>query len=298
MWDEKQLTSALRKEIDGPAPAVRTQLSDIVPLGRRRRRIRHVGGVAAAVIALAGVGVLLGVVGPKDTLLNEPALDGPTRPRPPAELDWDRAPLPAHTPYSTWSPGFTAPPPPGREIPAIPMCDMGSLQTVFGHTEIPPELLQRLRRSVQRVARTVEVSGVVADHNAGYHFYRMDVTDSGGVGSVAITATTFAGTPAQAADAQAFEVGNCLPPQRTVRPDGTILQIYSVRPSEPYASLQQTVRVYRPDGIQYSISTHNWGSPDVRPDPRQPSVPKRIGAGRGTLPLTERQLAEAALGVI
>jgi len=43
MLDDEKLIQALRREIDGPAPTVQTQLSDIVPRGLRRRRIRQIG---------------------------------------------------------------------------------------------------------------------------------------------------------------------------------------------------------------------------------------------------------------
>jgi len=56
-----------------------------------------------------------------------------------------------------------------------------------------------------------------------------------------------------AAGRQAFDEGNCAPPQRLVRPDGTVV--------------------------------HNIGSKDMPGG-------KRVGKGRDTLPMTEDQLAQ------
>jgi len=77
-----------------------------------------------------------------------------------------------------------------------------------------------------------------------------------------------------------------------------VLQIYDVAPSDPFASLNQTLRIYLPDGQLYSLSVRNFGSPDFATNREDPRHPHRVGAGRPTLPLTEAQLAELGLAMV
>jgi hypothetical protein len=127
--------------------------------------------------------------------------------------------------------------------------------------------------------------------------YEVDVTDADGTGSIRLDVGDFTGTPLASADEQAFDVGNCVPPKRRVLTDGTVLQLYEVRPSEPFQSLTQVLRIFRPDGELYQVVVQNWGSRDFEPNPDQPQIPTRVGEGRPTLPLTEAQLAEIGLAI-
>ncbi len=127
--------------------------------------------------------------------------------------------------------------------------------------------------------------------------YEVDVTDADGTGSIRFGVGDFTGTPLASADEQAFDVGNCVPPKRRVLTDGTVLQLYEVRPSEPFQSLTQVLRIFRPNGELYQVVVQNWGSRDFEPNPDQPQIPTRVGEGRPTLPLTEAQLAEIGLAI-
>jgi hypothetical protein len=127
--------------------------------------------------------------------------------------------------------------------------------------------------------------------------YTADVSDAGGTGSVVFSVGRFTGDPLTAADGQAYDMYNCQAPKRHVLADGTVLQIYDVAPSDPFASLNQTLRIYLPDGQLYSLSVRNFGSPDFATNREDPGHPHRVGAGRPTLPLTERQLAELGLAM-
>jgi hypothetical protein len=293
MWDEKQLREALREEIEGPAPAVRTQLSDIVPRGLRRRRMRQVGSVAAAVAVVVGLGVATTAFDGRPTSSNEPAL--PTVPNSVgADANWERADLPARSPYRTWAPAETAPPPAGHPKLNTPMCTAEIDEFMnLGRDPIPPEFRQRLKSDLRAVAPSSKV-GEVTDRSRGdIYELAVDVGDSAGMGSVLVAAGSFHGQPLAAADRQAFERNNCQPPKREIRSDDTVLQLYSVVPSEPFQSLTQALVIYRPDGTRVSVVVQNWASTDAVLD-KQSGDYNRIGAGRPTLPLGERQLAQLA----
>jgi hypothetical protein len=127
--------------------------------------------------------------------------------------------------------------------------------------------------------------------------YEFDVSDPDGTGSVRFEIGDYTGTPLAAADKQAFDVGNCEPPKRHVLADGTVLQLYETRVSEPFRSLTQTLRIFLSNGRMYQVVAQNWGSPDLRTNPDEPGSPIRVGRGRETLPLTEAQLAEIGLAL-
>jgi hypothetical protein len=74
-----------------------------------------------------------------------------------------------------------------------------------------------------------------------------------------------------------------------------VLQYYSVVPSEPFQSLTQSLRIYRPNGLVDEIAVHNFGSPDVRRN--DDGSRDRFGKGRPTLPLTVEQLKTIGLAV-
>jgi hypothetical protein len=61
--------------------------------------------------------------------------------------------------------------------------------------------------------------------------------------------------------------------------------------------MTQVLRIYEPDGTLYQLTVRNFGSPDFTPNRTQPETPDRVGAGRASLPLTERQLADLGLAI-
>jgi hypothetical protein len=238
------------------------------------------------------------VLGGKGTALNEPAVSvATTTTTVPVAAGWPEANLPSQTPYGTWAAGETAPPPPGFPQVNIPMCSIGASGDNLGAVAISETFRSRFMATVRTVAAPAKVGELVTMHAPATErkresfTYTADVTDQGGVGSVQVMVGSFTGTPLQAADEQAFAEFNCAPPKREIRPDGTVLQIYAVHPGEPFQTLTQTVVIYQPNGTQYQIRAYSMGSPDVRPDPANPGTVERVGKGRGTLPLTEGQLA-------
>ncbi|MEV4311391.1 hypothetical protein [Actinocrispum sp. NPDC049592] len=296
---EQQLPEKLRAELDAPAPAVQTSLSDIMRRGLRRRRLRQTGSAAVSLAVVAGVGVLAMTLGGKDTRLNQPA--EPTGVATTTAGVWPQANLPEHVPYGTWTPASTAPPPPGFPQVAIPLCDSDTGGWLdFPEAKVPAafgeQVVAKLRAAAPKSSIGVLTPDMPPKASRSYGL-RVDIRDPAGVGSLWIRAGSFTDTPLTQANRQAYAEGNCRPPQRTLLQDGTVLQIYPYRAMEPYQTLTQTLVIYRPDGRLYSISQWSDGSVDVRPDPKQPSMWERIGKGRGTLPLTEQQLAAVGIGV-
>jgi hypothetical protein len=286
--DEKQLIQALRREIDGPAPAVHTQLSDIVPRGLRRRRIRQASSIAAAVSVVVGLGFAATAIDGQP-LSNEPAktpvIEIPTTV--PLTANWSRADKPALEPQSTWTP------PPGQPpIPGIPAT--GRPQCGFAHTQpgpdptpalMAPEDQRLLAESLREVVGpTAEVAPVVVQpESGGGAVYWLNVTGSTGSGSVRVWAYTNPATPLETADYQVYDENVCLPPKRVVRPDGAVMQIYDIRPTNTVVA--QTMKIYLPDHRMYLVMAQNY-LPSAHRGPGEYSITRP-----GPV-LTEYQLAQ------
>lgn len=305
MWDEDTgLGDALRTELaEQAAPPVRGGLAEVVGRGRRRRRTQQVGAALAVAVAVAGTAVVAATLG------------GPTAMPPanrvttsPSDVDWPRADLPALVPYGTWTPGPTAPPPSGRPVEPVPRCASPGLDRTVDKLPATVELQGQMARGLRAVAGAASVGALVVLHlpptRPGtvdaytYYTYTADVTDANGTGSVVFSVGSFTGDPLDAADEQAFDEFNCDPPKRQVRSDGTVLQIYAWQPSEPFQSMTQVLRIYEPGGTLYQVTVRNFGSPDFTTNRAQPESPNRVGAGRASLPLTERQLADLGVALV
>ncbi|WP_367138407.1 hypothetical protein [Saccharothrix sp. HUAS TT1] len=321
MWrDEQELSGALKSEVDGPAPAARTDLADVLKRGRRRLLARRAGATAGVLAVVGAIGFGTVALGDLAAPHSPPAAgnsdgdpDGPAVTTAPAPAsvspEWTVVDLPTRTPYATFTPAWTAPPPPGREIRSIPQCDLGSGSSFTTWLSPRPDesLMGAWATAVAQVASPAQVSGphtrvIPANKAKGpdqvdAHLQWIDVTDDLGTGSVALeVGRSTAATPVAAADDEAFAEGNCAPPRRLVRPDRTVLQFYPVRASEPFQSLLQELRVYTPSGAIYAITLRNFGSPDFRYREEDSSF-DRTGAGRATLPLTEEQLTRIGLAI-
>lgn len=330
MWDD-DLGAALRAELAQQAPpSPRGGLVDAVARGRRRRRRHQLGAALATVAVVAGVTTVVVSVGAPPSGGQDVAATGtsPTGSAS-AEAPWPRADLPARSPHTTWTPAPTARPPAGWPTGPVPRCEIPDvtgrdLDSVRADLSV---LQERVRRTLIAVKGAPPVSrstspsvsppggsSVMLPDGVGLlgelrlpptgpntrdsFTYTLDVADAGGVGSVVLTFGRFTGDPRSAADEQAYDMGNCQPPKRHVLADGTVLQIYDVAPSDPFASLNQTLRIYLPDGRLHSLSVRNFGSPDFATNRNDPAHPHRVGAGRPTLPLTEAQLAEVGLAMV
>ncbi|CCH31261.1 hypothetical protein ABZ816_03195 [Actinosynnema sp. NPDC047251] len=307
MWeDEERLRATLRTEVDGPAPAARTDLADVLRRGRRRVLVRRAGAVAGA---LAVVGVVGGTVALSGLAARpaEPA-SGPdvtTTAPPPPWTTLDRA---ARQPYGTFSPAFSAPPPVDREVKAVPQCDLAfpGPEVSWLHPEPGAAVQNAWSTTTGQVAAPGRASPVHSHlfpanlakrpDSVDGHTRWIDLTDDRGTGSVSLERGSASVPPQAAADAELWAQGNCLPPRRMVRPNGVLLQLYPVRVSEPFQSLTQELRVYAPSGEVYSISLRNFGSPDFRPQADGRAF-DRTGPGRETLPLSEDGLTAIGIAV-
>ncbi|SMC96876.1 hypothetical protein SAMN05661093_03365 [Kibdelosporangium aridum] len=303
MWDEQQLREALREEINGPAPTARTELSDIVPRGLRRRRFRQAGSIAAAVAVVAGVGAVAMTFGGKSAHVNEPAQTSeiPTVLHQPA--GWSRADMPAESPISTWTPKADAPPLPDVPKTGLPRC---SPTTMPGDPDpvpmaMPDAMRGRLMDTLRSVAAPARIGELrIRSNAANSPEYLVDITDDQGTGSIRVWPEQSPVEPLITANAEAFNENNCLPPKRIVTPDGSIAQIYPIRPiyderTHAYADVTQALSVYLPDHSTYRIHVQSWGDKDVSTDT---GVKIKVGPGRKTLPLTEYQLSEIGEALI
>jgi hypothetical protein len=303
MWDEEDLGAALRAELaQRTPPRPRSGLADAVARGRRRRRRQQFGAALAAVAAVAGVATVVVSAGALPSDGQNVAATGTT----PTEAPWPRADVPAHSPHTTWTPAQTAPPPAGWPTEPVPRCEIPDItgRDLDSVRADLPALQQRVWQALAAVADDATVGLLIetklpsTSPNTRQAFtYTADVSDAGGTGSVVFSVGRFTGDPLTAADDQAYDMYNCQAPKRHVLADGTVLQIYDVAPSDPFASLNQTLRIYLPDGQLYSLSVRNFGEPDFATNREDPGHPYRVGAGRPTLPLTEGQLAELGLAM-
>ncbi|MEV0680056.1 hypothetical protein AB0I60_26380 [Actinosynnema sp. NPDC050436] len=306
MWeDEERLRAALRAEADGPAPAPRTDLADVLRRGRRTVLVRRAGAVAGvlALVGVVGVGTvaLSGLAAPPTGPGSGP--DAVTTAPPPP---WTTLAHAARRPYGTFSPAFSAPPPPDRQVRPVPQCDLvrPEREVQWLLTEPDARVQGTWSTAVAEAAAPGQVGPVHAHlfpanpakrpDSRDTHTRWVDVTDALGTGSVTLERGRATVPPEQAADAELWAEGNCPPPRRMVRPNGSVLQLYPVRAAEPFQSLQQELRVYAPSGEVYSISLRNFGTDDFRPQADNRAF-VRTGAGRETLPLSEGGLT--AIGV-
>lgn len=332
MWDEDDLGAALRAELaQRTPPRPHAGLGDAVARGRRRRRRQQFGTALAAVAAVAGVAGVVLVAGALPSGGQDVAATGTTPTA--TEAPWPRADLPAHSPHTTWTPAPTALPPAGWPTEPVPRCEIPDLtdrdldsvradlstlqdqvrQAIAAVTKTPsdPPTIGTTLEGASRIPTPVTAGTTVdlltqlklpstkPNTRDGFTYtYTADVSDAEGTGSVVLTFGRFTGDPLTAANDQAYDMGNCQPPKRHVLADGTVLQIYDVAPSDPFASQNQTLRIYLPDGQLYSLSVLNFGGPDFETNREDTGHPYRVGAGRPTLPLTEAQLAELGLAMV
>ncbi len=295
----RDIEQELRSVADVPVPPSTTELDDVLRRGRRRVYALRAGAAAGVVAVVAGAGFTAFALRAVPTSL-PPALDGPavTTTNTLNKVEpWPTADLPPQVPYGTWQPAASAPPGPGRAVLALPLCEshLGQQAARFEGGPVTPAVAEEFDRAVGLVAGLAVASGpqtaVLRSTavNATSHHRWIDVTDVGGTGSVTITEGTYGGTPLAAADQDAFVHGNCEPPIRQVQDDGTVVQYSSAVPSEPFQSLGQSLRIYRPNGVVVEVVQRNFGSRDFRVNGEGTAF-DRFGAGRQTLPLSDDQL--------
>ncbi|HEX7302058.1 hypothetical protein [Lentzea sp.] len=282
----------LRGALDVAAPPPTTTLDVVLKRGRRRVLAQRAGAVLGVFAVVAGIGV-------GATTLNHAAPPTPADAPDygPATVEhavgWPRVDTPPRTPYRTWSPAPSAPPPAGRPVTDIPLCDMTPSKRPdtldLGAVVLNPEPVAAWLDQARKVLPEVTIGA--ATPNRDRTSYEADVSDASGTGSIRITVGRFTGVPRAAADEALWETGDCLPAQR-LEIGGSVVQLHDVRPFEPFQSLVQSLRVYRVDNALLQVELRNFGSPDyAADDPQNPGASRRTGAGRPTLPLSEEQFS-------
>ncbi|MDX8144035.1 hypothetical protein SK854_18090 [Lentzea sp. BCCO 10_0061] len=282
----------LRGALDVSAPPPTTTLDHVLKRGRRRVFAQRAGATLGMFAVVAGIGIgatTLNHAAPDLTPADQPNTGAATVEHP---LGWPRVDTPPQIPYRTWSPASSAPPPAGRAVVDIPLCDMKAPQQLrsveLGAREVDPETVAAWLDEARKVLPEVTIGAATPDPT--HTSYEADVSDSRGTGSLRITLARFTGTPLENANDALWETGDCQPAQRHVF-DNSVLQLHSVRPYEPFQTLVQVLRVYHKHNTLIQLELRNFGSPDMTPDPKQPGSLQRTGAGRATLPLTEEQFA-------
>lgn len=284
----------LRGALDVSAPPPTTTLDHVLKRGRRRVFAQRAGAVLGVFAVVAGIGI-------GATTLNHAAPDSTPADQPnygPATVEhatgWPRVNTPPQIPYGTWTPATSAPPPAGWPVLDLPLCetkasqrsqklDIGAVK--FNRVPAVDGWLDQARKVLPEVT-----IGAATPQAITHTSYEADVSDSRGTGSIRITVGRFTGTPKAAADDALWETGDCQPARR-LEFGGSIMQLHSVRPSEPFQTLVQVLRVYREDNSVIQLELRNFGSQDYGIDPNPPNAPGRIGAGRPTLPLSEEQFS-------
>lgn len=282
----------LRGALNVSAPPPTTTLDVVLKRGRRRVLAQRAGAVLGVFAVVAGIGI-------GATTLNQAAPDPAPADQPnygPATVEhavgWPRVDAPPQIPYGTWSPATSAPPPAGRPLVDIPLCNIKPSQRPdrmeVGAVAFNIEGVTFWLDQARKVLPEVTIGDVKP--NPTSTSYEADVSDSGGTGSIRITVGQFTGPPRVHADEALWETGDCQPARR-LELGGSIAQLHGIRPYEPFQSLVQVLRVYRVDGSVIQVELRNFGSPDYADDPRSPGTVQRTGAGRPTLPLSEEQFS-------
>ncbi|WNV91512.1 hypothetical protein [Umezawaea sp. Da 62-37] len=274
----------LRAVADFTAPPSTTALDDVLRRGRRRVYALRAGAVAGVVAMVAGAGFATSAL--RSVPAQTQSADGSSTTGAPlrgAPERWRVADLPAQTPLPA-TPNDLAYP--------VPKCSAHwEDQVAELRTALPRQAVaDGVGMVVDKVAGGI---GVVSEPKtavlrpgtpeADYHWW-VDLTDVGGTGSVDVGEGRYPGTPQEAADREAFLYGNCEPPNRMATDDGTILQYTPFIVSEPFQTVAQAMRIYRPDGVVVEIVQRNFGSRDFRVNDAGTDF-DRLSAGRGTLPL-------------
>ncbi|WHT19620.1 hypothetical protein N8J89_00545 [Crossiella sp. CA-258035] len=292
MWhDEQDVRNALQRVVDTPAPAVRTDLAEVVRRGRRRVLVTRVSAVAASVVAVGVIGLgataISGNLFTGDpTALPPAATSAPVTTSKQSELDlpgWTQLEAPARTslPEATSTTALT---------PPVQFCPSPQLPDPVGRAILPEQ--RYLPTFVDAVTAASGERAAVAFKNYVNANRGHLVVNVGGKkvpGTVRLEAGRFGGSAELAAESYRYSSGiGCQEPLRRVRPDGAILQLY---PETDYGGKHPTRRigVYTPSGRFYNV-TATTGTTTDDGSPLPPAGP----AGFEELPLSQEQLARVA----
>ncbi|MGI5503733.1 hypothetical protein [Lentzea sp. CA-135723] len=223
-----RIEDELRGALDVPAPPQVTTLETVLARGRRKVAVRRaaITGSTLALVAVVAVGVIAWPFGTS---------------RGTDPVNWARA---------TPAPGRTADPP--RQDSA---CERGEPRigvATFGDA-LSAEDMRSWWTSTQSVLPGRKVSAKHPEQ-AEAESTRVYAVDIAATSMVLFSTERFDGSPAAAADKAFWLTGECAPPRRTTRDDGTVFQLYGP------ASFAQTLVVFRAGGRTFRLDQVNNGS--------------------------------------
>jgi hypothetical protein len=287
---------ALHTLTDEPAPPIATSFEQVLRRGRRRVFVQRASTVAGvvAVVAAIGVGAVLlrpgdpsGGVQVGDTSTSSPSpTGGPSNPAFEGLDGWQPVTMPpdADGEGSSCMSYTQGAPRPDVALPSQEMV-MGAfadaVKSVVGQaptTTLPPNWQQNSEKFEQ-------ARGAVA----------VEVGMDNGNGQLQLEVSPYSDQAGVAADRANTVYGNCEPPYRHTLADGTVLQIYPTEDFHPEAPTQ-AIRIYRPDGFLYVITSAGYGDADFVDVPN--SSARALEGGRGKLPTTATQLVAIAEGLM
>ncbi|MPZ80773.1 MAG: hypothetical protein GEV28_10385 [Actinophytocola sp.] len=280
--DDTRTRDALHVLIDEPVPPTVTTVEQVIRQGRRRAFVQRAAAVAGvgAVVAAIGVGAMLI--------------------RPPADGAGVAATPPPTSSTTPLLPGWTWVDVPARNLDGDGRyCASSPSDHPEPQLDLPPQadVEETFYSAIAR--QTGAPSQVVYDSweahsqktNAPNGFVEVNVPMDGGPGSVQLEVGRFGGEPEQAADLDVTAYGNCAPPSRRLLDNGAVLQLYQANEDSPELPMQH-LRVYRPNGRLYVVTTAAYGESDKKPAGELGGYV--VEDGRGRLPLDAAQLAEVA----
>ncbi|MGO1055831.1 hypothetical protein [Crossiella sp. CA198] len=256
MWhDEQDVRNALQRVVDTPAPAVRTDVAEVIRRGKRRVLVTRVGAVAGVVVAV-------GVIGLGATAISGSLFTGDHTALPPAATSsapsTSRQPaldLPGWTQLET-TPATSAPDATGTgAFKPQQYCSGPQTPPATGRAILPED--RYLPAFVDAVGKAVGERPRVSFQNyvnANRGHLAVVVPGKDVPGTVRLEAGRFGGPPTLAAESYRYSSGAaCQEPLRRTRPDGAVLQLFQ---DEDYGGKQPTRRlgVYTPNGRFYTVT--------------------------------------------
>ncbi|MBP2475435.1 hypothetical protein JOF53_004307 [Crossiella equi] len=283
MWhDEQDVRNALQRIVDTPAPAVRTDLGEVVRRGKRRVLVTRLGAVASVIVAVGGIG--LGA-----TALSGSLFSGDPSALPPAASSLTQTGPPPTAAEKL--PGFTQLTTPSKPATTVQGgCFTGENRPAPGRAILPEEkYLPQFQKAVADAVGTPPalVFKNYVNENRGHVTLQVFPKDRKQLGYVKLETGRFAGSVEEGADYQRYRIG-CDEPQRKLLADGGIIQVY---PDGDLRRLNtRTVGAYTPSGRWYNLTVGS-GPVDQNGYPKSSFDSQESLAD---LPLSQEQLVRVA----
>lgn len=299
MFDDDAARRALRELSDEPMPPVATTFDEVVRRGRRRVLVQRVAGAAGVMVVVAAIGVGAMLLRPSDQSggvevggTNSVTTTTTTSPSTPSAPSIRNEEAPTETSKPLVRSGWVQTNMPAGIDPDADGCmKKDDMKNAVPDVTVPPENVVRsaLEIAIKEGLSLPPMSTNTPDWGgtSGHMVVEVPVNSSGN-GQIQLEAKRFGGTPRQAADGSVMAEGNCEAPYRTTLKDGTVLQLYPTRDEET-AHPVQSLRIYRPNGLMYTIVSAGYSETDMTP--ALGTSGSVVEGGRGALPTTAEQLA-------